>query len=67
MDILESYNTEVLAASVRNTQQLRECSIVGADIITVPYTVLQLMVVHPKTMQGMKQFDKDSSEEYKAL
>jgi transaldolase len=67
VDILESYNTEVLAASVRNTQQLRECSIVGADIITVPYTVLQLMVVHPKTMQGMKQFDKDSSEEYKAL
>jgi len=67
VQLLEHYDTEVLAASVRNTQQLRECAMVGAHIVTVPYPVLQDMVFHPKTMDGMKRFDKDKVEEYDQL
>lgn len=67
VQMLEPYNTQVLAASVRNTQQLRECAMVGADIVTVPYPVLQDMVFHQKTMEGMQKFDKDKVEEYNTL
>ena len=67
VQLLEEYDTQVLAASVRNTQQLRECAMVGANICTVPAPVLQSMVVHPKTIEGMKKFDKDKVAEYDTL
>jgi len=59
--------TEVLAASIRNKQQLREVAIAGADIVTLPFEVLKEIIVHHKTSEGMKNFVGDVVEEYSKL
>ena len=59
--------TQVIAASMRNSRQVRECAIVGAHISTVPFDVLKQMITHPKTYEGVKKFSEDVVEEYKEL
>lgn len=51
--------TEVIAASVRNTIHIIECAKMGADIATVPYSVIKQMTVHPLTNQGIEKFKVD--------
>jgi len=53
-------HTEILAASIRNVTQLSECLLAGADILTVPASVLQQIPYHPLTHAGMKTFYDDS-------
>ncbi|MBT3814587.1 transaldolase [Candidatus Woesearchaeota archaeon] len=69
VDILKNhgYKTEVLAASLRNTRQVREAALVGADISTLPFSVIQDMLKHPKTYEGMKNFTKDIVPDYVKL
>jgi transaldolase len=52
--------TEILAASVRNPVQLSECLLAGADILTVPASVLATVADHPLSDEGMKSFVEDS-------
>jgi transaldolase len=52
--------TEVLAASIRNQVQLSECVLAGADILTVPASVLATVADHPLSDEGMKGFVEDS-------
>jgi transaldolase len=52
--------TEILAASFRNPVQLTECLLAGADILTVPTSVLTTVADHPLTDEGMKSFVEDS-------
>jgi transaldolase len=52
--------TEILAASFRNPVQLTECLLAGADILTVPTSVLTTVAEHPLTDEGMKSFVEDS-------
>ncbi|MCH9045368.1 MAG: hypothetical protein IIA40_04595 [SAR324 cluster bacterium] len=52
--------TEVLAASFRNSVQLMECLLAGADILTVPAPLLMGVADHPLTDEGMKAFFEDS-------
>lgn len=52
--------TEILAASFRNPVQLTECLLAGADILTVPTSVLDTVADHPLTDEGMKSFVEDS-------
>lgn len=52
--------TEILAASFRNPVQLTECLLAGADILTVPTSVLHTVADHPLTDEGMKSFVEDS-------
>lgn len=61
-DIYE-YDTEIIAASVRNTVHVTECALAGADIATVPYKVIEQMTKHPLTDQGIAKFQAD----YKAV
>lgn len=56
--------SQVLAASIRNVRQFRECAEVGADIATVPYKVIQTLLAHHKTAEGMQNFVKDVVPEY---
>ena len=56
--------TEVLAASIRNVTQFREVAEVGADIATVSFEVIKKLLMHHKTIEGMKQFIKDIVPEY---
>jgi len=56
--------TKVLAASIRNTRQFREAAEVGADIATLPLSVIKKLLEHHKTAEGMKNFVKDIVPEY---
>lgn len=57
------YDTEIIAASVRNTVHVTDCALAGADIATVPYKVIEQMTRHPLTDQGIAKFQAD----YKAV
>ncbi|MCQ2055989.1 MAG: fructose-6-phosphate aldolase [archaeon] len=54
-----SFDTEIIAASVRNPIHVLEAALAGCDIATVPYKILQQMVSHPKTDEGIKKFMSD--------
>jgi transaldolase len=58
---------EVIAASIRNPRQVREIAEAGADITTIPFKVLEGMLQHPKTMEGIKRFSEDVVPEYRKL
>lgn len=60
----EGADVDILAASIRNKQQLREVAIAGADIATVPFDVIGDLLGHPKTIEGMKKFSADVIPEY---
>ncbi len=51
--------TEIIAASVRNTMHVMDCALAGAHIATVPYKVLVQMVKHPLTEAGIAKFKED--------
>lgn len=55
----EDIHTEIIAASVRNPVHVTECALAGADIVTVPYKVLNQMICHPLTDQGIAKFQAD--------
>ncbi len=56
-------DTEIIAASVRNPIHVTDCALAGADIATVPYSVIEQMTKHPLTDQGIAKFQAD----YKAV
>lgn len=61
-DIFANYpeiKTEIIAASVRNPIHVTDCALAGADIATVPYSVIEQMTKHPLTDQGIEKFQKD--------
>lgn len=51
--------TQIIAASVRNTMHITDCALAGADIATVPYKVIEQMTHHPLTDAGIKKFQED--------
>lgn len=53
------YETEIIAASIRNTIHVTDCALAGADIATVPYGVIEQMTKHPLTDQGIAKFQAD--------
>ena len=59
--IFENYGleTEIIAASVRNPIHVTDCALAGADIATIPYSVIETMTKHPLTDQGIEKFQKD--------
>ncbi len=61
------FDTEVIAASIRNARQVRLCAEMGVDISTIPFNVIEDMMVHYKTSEGMKSFCKDVVPEYRAI
>ncbi len=53
------YNTEIICASIRHPIHIIECAKLGADIATLPYSVIEKMCMHPLTDQGIKKFQDD--------
>ena len=53
------YNTEILAASIRNVRDIGRAFEYGAHICTIPPTVFNKMYKHVLTDAGLLQFDKD--------
>ena len=55
----DDINTQIIAASVRNPIHVIDCALAGADIATVPYSVIEQMTKHPLTDIGIEKFQKD--------
>jgi len=53
------YQTEVIVASVRNPLHVLESALMGADIATIPFAVLNKLAAHPMTDKGIKAFLSD--------
>ncbi|MFI5254140.1 MAG: fructose-6-phosphate aldolase [Candidatus Limnocylindrales bacterium] len=56
---IHELESEVLAASIRHPRHMTEAALAGAHVATTPFKVLQQMVHHPLTDQGILQFRKD--------
>jgi len=53
------FETEILAASIRNANHVKECAIVGADVMTAPPNVIKGLANHALTDKGLAAFMKD--------
>ncbi|MGD9589745.1 MAG: fructose-6-phosphate aldolase [Pyrinomonadaceae bacterium] len=53
------FSTEVLAASIRHPMHIVDCALVGADVATIPFKVIQQLVKHPLTDKGLDAFLAD--------
>lgn len=53
------YPTEILAASVRTVNHVKQAALIGADVITAPPATLRALVKHPLTDAGLKTFLED--------
>lgn len=64
VQIYENYNfkTEVLVASVRHPMHILSAALMGANIVTVPLSVIQQLTKHPLTDKGLAQFLKDAQK-----
>lgn len=67
MTIYENYGieTEIIAASIRHPMHVLEAAMIGVDIATVPFSVLEKMFKHSLTDVGIKRFLEDW-EKYKS-
>ncbi|WP_269584305.1 fructose-6-phosphate aldolase [Roseibium sp. Sym1] len=53
------FDTEILAASIRTPNHVKDCAIIGADVATVPPATLKALVKHPLTDKGLDAFLND--------
>ena len=53
------HEVEIIAASIRSANHVREAALMGADIATVPYSAMKKCVMHPLTTQGLEKFAAD--------
>jgi transaldolase len=56
------FNTEILVASIRHPIHVLESALIGADIATIPFKVMQQLCQHPLTDKGIAQFLKDAEK-----
>lgn len=59
------FQTEVLVASVRHPIHLSQSAMMGADIATIPFKVMQQLCLHPLTDKGLKLFMDDWNKSQK--
>ena len=53
------YDTEIIVASVRNPIHVLDAALMGADIVTVPFPVMERFIAHPLTDIGLEKFLAD--------
>ncbi|KHO46831.1 MAG: transaldolase [archaeon GW2011_AR3] len=53
------YKTQILVASVRSPDHVKQSALIGADIATLPYSVFTSMFKHSLTDVGVKKFLED--------
>jgi transaldolase len=53
------FETQILAASIRNPMHIISCAEIGADVVTVPLSTLKALTKHPLTDSGLAQFISD--------
>ncbi len=53
------YMSEIIVASIRNPIHVLNSALIGADICTIPYSVMVQLAKHPLTDAGIKKFLDD--------
>jgi len=53
------FETEILAASIRSANHVKDSAIAGADVATAPPNVIKSLAKHPLTDKGLEAFLKD--------
>lgn len=53
------FDTEIIVASIRNPTHVVDAALMGADIATIPYNVIQQLIKHPLTDIGLEKFLAD--------
>ncbi len=53
------FDTEILAASIRTVNHVREAALIGADVATIPASTIKALVKHPLTDKGLDAFLAD--------
>jgi transaldolase len=54
-----AYDTEIIVASIRNPMHVLDAALIGADIATIPFSVLKKLAAHPLTDKGIDAFLND--------
>ncbi|WP_027340795.1 fructose-6-phosphate aldolase [Halonatronum saccharophilum] len=59
--ILDNYGleSEIIVASIRSPRHVKEAALIGADIATIPFAVIEKMSKHPLTDIGIEKFLRD--------
>jgi transaldolase len=60
-----SFKTEVLVASVRHPVHVVEAALIGADVVTMPFKVIDQLIQHPLTTIGLEKFLGDWKKQAK--
>ena len=58
-DNYANLSTEILVASIRTVNHVKQAALIGADVSTVPPGILKALVKHPLTDKGIEQFMAD--------
>ncbi len=53
------YKTEIIVAAVRHPEHVLQSALIGADICTMRFDIMQMLYDHPMTEQGLEMFLKD--------
>ena len=53
------FKTQILAASIRTVNHVKEAALIGADVATVPASTIKALVNHPLTDKGLAAFVAD--------
>lgn len=53
------FQTEILAASIRTVNHVKDCALIGADVATMPPDVIRKLASHVLTDKGLEAFLKD--------
>lgn len=53
------YETEIIVASIRNPIHVLDAALMGADIATIPFKVMEQLIKHPLTDIGLEKFLAD--------
>ncbi len=56
------YETQILAASIRNPMHIINCAKIGADVVTSPLDSIVALLKHPLTDSGLAKFIEDSKK-----
>ncbi len=53
------FNAEIIVASIRNPIHVLDSALIGADVATIPFSVMTQLAKHPLTDAGIKKFLED--------
>ncbi|MCM3020698.1 transaldolase [Priestia megaterium] len=56
---IQNIDSQIIAASVRHPDHVTRVALAGAHIATIPYSVIEQLVKHPLTEQGIEKFSAD--------